>query len=1336
MAALTGFPAAAMAGQAAASDDEEEELEEVQVTGTRIISPNTTATNPITSITAEEMARLGIVNVADALTVLVPQNISTYQPSLVGDDQAGFGGGGMEGVDRGSYFIGNTIANLRGMDPAFGSRTLTLVNGRRVVSTSNQADVVDLNIIPSNLLERMDVVTGGASATYGSGAMAGVVNLVLNNRLQGINLDMDYNINEAGDGGSPHIALSAGTRLLDGRAHMLVGAEWRKQNPILNCAEARKWCEEARYMFGNSSGGASALDARLVPQVGFEDYPARFQMGNVRYSQFAPTGTLLRDDVSITSNYRFDEFGTEMSEYALGYRGGGSTSNVMNGDGPLMTSASTLRPDTESGSLFTNFEYDLTPTTTASLQLTYGKTDNMNRNRYTQGSYCTRFDANVATAQRGTNAAAGQSLGFGIAAAGIRLDTGGSYGGFFNPRSTAHFPTNTNNQMSVAFAKFIGMLPENSTATTGGSFSFASGNGFENAAQVLAGTPGTPRRGVSFPFYMPVELSPSPPQFDFNNNAIGEWVKVRLNDWQPSNPNYTAEFPTAEFWVLDKITLTVGFDQGTATVLPELGPNAYAFLNNLSEDALYQVANAFGNMPAAIGSTQNAISGGLYGDNPCNGSTGIRKVWNPQLQQYTESSTERWSVQGGIKGRFGSDWRWDLSAYYGTNESTSRQHNVATNLRLAFAMDAVVDTRVDSLGNPVNPETFGTPICRVVRDGSPVLDVQGRPLSNPESLAALAASCKPINIFGNVYSDSAYFEDPEGNQYTVNGVPVFYNARDLQQQAIDYSFVEARSAGRTTRSNISFTTSGTLWGGWGAGPMRGAFTLDLSQDTNNNAGTKGDAYLRADLTNSWQDAFGGKTRQLEPSMEVNMPIVSGVEGMELLSLGATYRYGLYNVKGGAGTTGQSATQKTPSWRISAEYAPFDWMRFRTTRSRDMRAGGYRELFIYQPGQPDQFSVTNPWRTRTATSISNQQERFGQIRVGNPDLKPERSDTLTLGFVLSPGGWAQGMRMSIDYSSIRIKDGITVPFNANRPVDSCFTQSGGVAPEFDADGQIANPGDQTAFDENNRYCQQLRFAELLDEQGNPIPGSRNLQELVSYTSATPQNALPYQNRSVDISLGYNFPLSRAFESLPGSLSLNLRGTRLLEASGIQHTTTLLGGALNTDPCGAKYELADPQNYTLDGVFRLSNRYNCVNLVGQIRSSTFIPGVQAAPTWRGNFSASYLMGDLTTTLSAQYVGAAKLDLQWTDDPTDPRYYTAEGYLTNATVDDNSVDPYLNFALNASYNLDVGNLKQFQIWGSVNNLFDKDPPFAGGGVGGAAAGYADTLGRSYRMGVRLKF
>jgi outer membrane receptor protein involved in Fe transport len=72
----------------------------------------------------------------------------------------------------------------------------------------------------------------------------------------------------------------------------------------------------------------------------------------------------------------------------------------------------------------------------------------------------------------------------------------------------------------------------------------------------------------------------------------------------------------------------------------------------------------------------------------------------------------------------------------------------------------------------------------------------------------------------------------------------------------------------------------------------------------------------------------------------------------------------------------------------------------------------------------------------------------------------------------------------------------------------------------------------------------------------------------------------------------------------------------------------------------------------------------------------------------------------------------------------------------VDNNQVGNYLLFNLNASYNLKVANLKQFQVFGTINNLLDKDPPFTGGGISGASPQYSDTLGRAYRMGVRLKF
>jgi hypothetical protein len=1380
---MAAAPAPAAAAAAEEEEDEDDvELEEVQVTGTRILSPNATSTNPITSISGEEMRRLGIVNVADALTTLVPQNISTYTPGLTGSTQMdGQQGGGMERSDRGSLFIGNTIANLRGMDPAFGSRTLTLVDGRRVVSTSNQADVVDMNVIPSNLVERMDVVTGGASATYGSGAMAGVVNLVLNRRLDGIRLDMDYGVSEEGDNNNPHISLSAGkSGLFGGRGHLTTNFEWRDQSAIRDCAAARSWCEKSMILFSNNSGGGTALSDPVTPIEGFEGLPRRFGLSNVRRSQFAPTGTIFVNSVAATTNYRFADAVDPLTgrlggeDYALGFRGGNATSNVVNGDGPLMTSDTTLRPQQTSKQFFANFDFDFTETTTLSLQATYGMTDALNTQRYTQGTYCTRFDSPT-TPSRGTNATAGQIINFGFSQGGVvirRVDTNATYApargsqwGAQAPNSPA-LPSAT---VGATFGAFVG-LPTNGPNSIG--TSWALGNGYENAADLAnipttaaPGTSGgglnplkTPRPAVAFPFFMPTSLSPSAPQYNFGGNAIGSWIRITFENYNASNTAlvnaglYNPQYPN-DFWVLNTIQLTTAFDAGTATILPTPGRNAYAFLNTLSPEALYQVQNAFNNSTSTGGNAFGAAASGigsLFGTTPCTGSTAIRKVWNPQLQQSSTNSSDRLTAQAGLRGRFGADWRWDTNYSFGQTKSSGSQRNVNTVLRSAFAMDAVIDDRVTKVVNgqtvsnmPEDGGTYGTPICRVTRDGAPVLDINGRPLSGAEGLASLAEGCQPLNVFGNVYSNAAFLFDGDGNRYVdANGTPITYDAARIQQEALDYSFVDTTSAGTVSQHSLNLTTSGTLWEGW-AGPLSAAFSLDVLMNKNDSQGTAGDIYVKSDLGANYSNAFGGKTRNIEPSVELNMPLITGVEGVNLLAISGTYRHGFYYVKGGAGTTGESATQETPTWRISAEYAPFDWMRFRATRSADMRAAGYRELFFANPLEPDQFTILNPWRPRTVTSNENQQERYGQVQVGNPDLDPERSRTLTVGFVLQPGGWAQGMRFSADYSDIRIKDGITLPFNSNMPVEACFTQSGGLQPTFDADGNVTNPGDQLAFDPNNQWCKLLTFAELTDSDGNPIPGTRDLTDLVSYTSASYDNGLPYQTRAIDLSLGYSFPLSRAFENVPGSMSLTVRGTRALEASGIQNFSTF-GVNLSTDPCARALELADPQNYNIDGSPRLGaggvqtviNQYRCVDLVGQLSNSVYIPGVSATPNWRGNVTASYLLGDLTTTLSAAYTGGGVIDKSYIDDPTAPGYFTPDGRPTQATIDNNGADPYVNLTLNASYNLQVANLRRFEIFGSISNLMDKTPPYIGGsGVMGVSP-YADTFGRSYRMGVRLQF
>jgi iron complex outermembrane recepter protein len=179
-----------------------------------------------------------------------------------------------------------------------------------------------------------------------------------------------------------------------------------------------------------------------------------------------------------------------------------------------------------------------------------------------------------------------------------------------------------------------------------------------------------------------------------------------------------------------------------------------------------------------------------------------------------------------------------------------------------------------------------------------------------------------------------------------------------------------------------------------------------------------------------------------------------------------------------------------------------------------------------------------------------------------------------------------------------------------------------------------------------------------------------------------------------------------------MSLMVRATRALESSGIRHACDL----------GSTLQCTDTFTY--------------VDLAGQIRSSVFIPGVPATPKWTGNFISSYRKGSLTTALSARYIGGAKLDNTWGDSPDDANYQDAQGRFLYGSVDRNRVRSYLNFGLHGSYDVEVGSLSQFQVFGSVSNLFDKSPPFTGGGISGASAQYHDTMGRAYRVGVRLKF
>ncbi|HLJ39113.1 MAG TPA: TonB-dependent receptor [Steroidobacteraceae bacterium] len=172
-------PAAAPAEGAAAP------LQEVVVTGSRIPVPaNITATSPTTIVSSQEIRLQGNTDITDLMNQL-PQNI-------IGAN-ADFGNTSSPLTSTGGF----TTVDLRGLGP---QRTLVLVNGRRLgsgdPSTANQNVAPDIDQIPVPLIERVDVVTGGASATYGSDAIAGVVNFVLKKDFEGVQIDGQYGFSQ------------------------------------------------------------------------------------------------------------------------------------------------------------------------------------------------------------------------------------------------------------------------------------------------------------------------------------------------------------------------------------------------------------------------------------------------------------------------------------------------------------------------------------------------------------------------------------------------------------------------------------------------------------------------------------------------------------------------------------------------------------------------------------------------------------------------------------------------------------------------------------------------------------------------------------------------------------------------------------------------------------------------------------------------------------------------------------------------------------------------------------------------------------------------------------
>ena len=207
---------AQQAGAEQAAEADDQKLEEVVVTGSRIRQSDENFANPVTTFSAATIVQSGKTDLGDFLS---------QSPALVGSITGDLTAG--SNPDFGE--VGLNLLDLRhlGVD-----RTLVLVDGRRHVSGLAGSAAVDVDSIPTDLLESVDVLTGGASAIYGADGVSGVVNFRQRRDFEGLSIRGQGGISGEGDGQNTFVALTGGMNFSDDRGNIAIAYEYSADDRV------------------------------------------------------------------------------------------------------------------------------------------------------------------------------------------------------------------------------------------------------------------------------------------------------------------------------------------------------------------------------------------------------------------------------------------------------------------------------------------------------------------------------------------------------------------------------------------------------------------------------------------------------------------------------------------------------------------------------------------------------------------------------------------------------------------------------------------------------------------------------------------------------------------------------------------------------------------------------------------------------------------------------------------------------------------------------------------------------------------------------------------------
>jgi len=234
--------------------------ERIEITGSRLLTLGAESPSPVQVLTGEDIAKSGVTNI---------QELLVKTPAI-----------GTPGLSRtNSNFLtssaGVTTINLRNLGS---DRTLVLVNGRRFVAGVPGSASVDLNAIPTDFIERVDILTGGASATYGSDAVAGVVNIILKKSFEGIAMDASIGQSEKGDDKKQKFSITFGSNSADNKASLMAHFAYSKQGVVA----------------GKDRPGGE-LDSLSLGAGVTGDYHDILTAASPFFSSFAPQGRIFYD---------------------------------------------------------------------------------------------------------------------------------------------------------------------------------------------------------------------------------------------------------------------------------------------------------------------------------------------------------------------------------------------------------------------------------------------------------------------------------------------------------------------------------------------------------------------------------------------------------------------------------------------------------------------------------------------------------------------------------------------------------------------------------------------------------------------------------------------------------------------------------------------------------------------------------------------------------------------------------------------------------------------------------------------------------------------------------